>query len=94
LPYEPKAFWEVMLVIRHVVPGVPNDRSTFKMLGHTCLLMQCCTLDNLNLQQRGCYKLGSQIYFVLGGLQFDRPAFVGAFIGILQNGHLVGLEFC
>jgi hypothetical protein len=40
-----------------------------------------------------CDKLGSQIYFVLGGLQFDRPAVVKAVTGILQSGHLLGLEW-
>jgi len=56
--------------------------------------MQYCTLDRLNLQQHGCDKIASQTYFVLGGLQFDRPAIVKAVIGILLNGHLVGLECC
>ena len=56
--------------------------------------MQCCTLDSQSLQQYSCYKLGSQIYLVLGGLQFDRPPIVKAVIGILQKGHLLGLECC
>jgi hypothetical protein len=42
----------------------------------------------------GSDKLGTKIFFVLGGLQLDRLAVVKAFIGIIRTGLYLVLEFC